>query len=157
QVAAGSHLTIGSANVVETFPASAGPVPALTTSAIQSNALPGTAGTDPSGNPTNTVAASMVVQAHDAFDLFNLAGGITAADNAGVGASVSYDSVTRDTEAFVGDPSNAAGNGSVATVVSGGNVIVDAKNSGTLGTLAVAAAKVSSNSGGSGASGQNGI
>src|SRR5262249_21570296 len=131
--------------------------PALTTSAIQSNAVPGTSGTDESGNPTNTVAASLVVQAHDAFDLFNLAGGITSADNAGVGAAVSYDSVTRDTEAFIGDGNGAAGNGTSATVVSGGNVIVDARNSGTLGTLALAAAKVSSNSGSGGGSGQNGI
>lgn len=77
--------------------------------------------------------------------------------NAGVGASVSYDSVSRDTEAFIGDPSGAAASGSKATIQSGGNVIVDAKNSGILGTLSLAAAKVSSNSGASGGSGNYGI
>ena len=58
------------------------PVPALTTSAIQSNALPGTPGTDNDGNPTNTINASLVVQAHDATDVFALTGGIMAAQNA---------------------------------------------------------------------------
>ena len=65
----------------------------------------------------------------------------------GIGATVGYSSVTRDTEAFVGDANGTAGSGSNAVIGSAGNVIVDAKNSGLLGTLSLAAAKVSSNSG----------
>ena len=109
QIANGATITIGNADVVQTF-AKPGLVPALTTAAIQSNALPGTPGTDSDGNPTNTINASLVVQAHDATDVFALTGGIMAAQNAGVGAAANLALITRDTEAFIGDPdgTNAA-------------------------------------------------
>ena len=83
QVAAGSTLDVGNGNVVETFAKPTSP-PAFTTAAIQANALPGTAGTDASGDPTNTVAASTIVQAHDWLDLWDFVGGIMAGGNAGV-------------------------------------------------------------------------
>ena len=142
QVAAGSTLDVGNGNVVETFPKPPAGTTAFTTAAIQSNALPGTPGTDASGDPTNTVAASTIVQAHDWLDLFNFAGGIMSAGNAGVGASVGVGTVTRDTEAYVGDAGGAQGNGSTASLTSGGTVIVDAKNNGLLVAGALAAAKV---------------
>ncbi len=69
-----------------------------------------------------------------------------AAQNAGVGAAVNVVLITRDTEAMIGDPSGtSAGQGS-QTVTSGGNVIVDAKNTGIVGTLSLAASKVSDSS-----------
>ncbi len=149
QVAAGSTLDVGNGNVVETFAKPTSP-PAFTTAAIQANALPGTAGTDASGDPTNTVAASTIVQAHDWLDLWDFVGGIMAGGNAGVGASVGVGTVNRDTEAFVGDRAGAAGNGSKASLTSGGPVIVDAKNNGQFVTGALAAAKIAANSNTSG-------
>ena len=152
QVAAGSSLTVGNSNVVETFPVPKVP-PAFTTAAIQSNALPGTSGTDASGNPTNTVAASTIVQAHDWFDQFNFAGGIMSAGNAGVGAAVGVGTISRDTQSFVGDPTGSSG-GSMAHVISGGKVIVNAKNNGLVLAAALAGAKQSSDaSSGSGSYG----
>ncbi len=150
---AGANITVGTGSVVETFPASTTPVPALTTSAIEADAIPGTITTDSSGNTINTLNASTVVQAHDSLDLFSLTGGIMTAGNAGVGAAVSLDLVKRDTEAYIGDNSATPDKASTSTLVSGGNVIVDAKNTGTVGTLTLAAAKVSSNAAGNGASG----
>ncbi|HEV8062517.1 MAG TPA: hypothetical protein VGP68_21740, partial [Gemmataceae bacterium] len=141
QIANGATITVGNADVVETF-AQPTTVPTLTESAIHSNALPGTPGTNGSGNPTNTVNASLIVQAHDATDVFALAGGIMSAGNAGVGASVSVALITRDTEAFIGDPNGTTASQGSNTVTSGGNVIVDAKNTGIVGTLSLAAAKV---------------
>ena len=149
QVAAGSTLDVGNGKVVETFAKPTSP-PAFTTAAIQANALPGGAGTDASGDPTNTVAASTIVQAHDWLDLWDFAGGIMAGGNAGVGASVGVGTVNRDTEAFVGDRAGAAGNGSKASLTSGGPVIVDAKNNGQFVTGALAAAKIAANSNTSG-------
>ena len=142
QIANAATITIGNADVVQTFPKSTGLVPALTTVAIQSNALPGTPGTDADGNTTNTINASLVVQAHNATDVFALSGGIMAAQNAGVGAAANVSLITRDTEAFIGDPDGTNAAQDSDTVTSGGNVIVDAKNTGTVGTLSLAAAKV---------------
>ena len=87
-----------------------------------------------------------MVQAHDSLYLFNLAGGVTAAGNVGIGAAVGLEQVQRDTEAYIGDAAGAAGSGEDASLHSAGNVIVDAKNGGILGTLALAAAKVAPDS-----------
>ena len=123
------------------------PDPRPTTSTIQANVL-GTDGTGSDGNPIKTVDAGTVVQAHDGLWLFNLAGGITSAANSGIGASAGWDTITRDTEAFVGDRNTDAGTKDVvATLDSGGNVIVDAKDTGNLVALSLAAEKTSSNSG----------
>ena len=147
---------MGSGNVVETFPKPPVGITPFTTAAIQANAFPGTPGTDASGDDTNTVAASTIVQAHDWLDLFNFAGGITAGGNAGVGASVGIGDLSRDTEAYVGDAGGAQGNGSTASLTSGGPIIVDAKNNGRLVTGALAAAKVAPSSSGSSGSGSGG-
>jgi hypothetical protein len=144
QVAAGAHLSVGTNNVVETFPKFQ--ISPFTEDVARLNDLPGTRSTDSSGAVTNTIPASTVVQAHDGYFLFNVAGAVQSAANTGVGASVAIDNVSRDTEAFIGDPAGAAGNGSTAVLNTLGNVIVDAKNNGVLGTLALAAAKSSSNS-----------
>ena len=48
--------------------------------------LPGAMGTDASGDPTDTVSASTIVQAHDNLDLINFCGGITTGGNLGFGA-----------------------------------------------------------------------
>ena len=143
QIASGATIDVGSNDVVEPLPTTpANTIPAFTTDAILANELPGTTGTDSSGNPTDTVSASTIVQAHDLLDLFNYAGGIMAGTNSGVGASVGVNTVTRDTEAYIGDPSTSAGNGSVAVLHSGGPVIVDAQNNGQVDTGALAASKV---------------
>ena len=135
QIASGTTIDVGSNDVVEPLPTTpANTIPAFTTDAILANELPGKSGTDSSGNPTDTVNASTIVQAHDLLDLFNYAGGIMAGTNSGVGASVGVNTVTRDTEAYIGDPSTSAGNGSVATVHSGGPMIVDAQNNGQVDT-----------------------
>jgi len=146
-IANGAQITIGNSNVVEPF----GPqplVPNLTTSAIKGNALPGIGGTDAAGNPTNTVAASVVVQSHDSSILVNLAGGITAASNFGIGASVAFDQIHRDTEAFIGDSSSTPGSNNGTLVLSSdGNVIIDAKNAGTIASLSLAGTAVSGHTG----------
>ena len=149
QIASDTSLDVGKSDVVESFPPPSAGITPYTTSAIEANALPGTLGTDASGDPTDTVAASTIVQAHDWLDLFDLAGGIMAGGNAGVGASVGVGEVSRDTEAYVGDPSGSQGDGSTASLTSGGKVIVDAKNNGLLITGALAAAKVAPSSSGS--------
>ena len=154
QIAAGSSLLIGDGPVVETTPAAPSIVPgvqplantSLTSLAFNANELPGATGTDTLGNSTDTIDASTIVQAHDALYLLNGAGGIMSANNVGVGASVDYDDITRDTEAFIGDPNGSKGNASAGTLTSAGNVIDDARNSGSILTLAVAAATVSGNS-----------
>ena len=119
--------------------------------------MPGSAGADASGNPTNTVAASTIVQAHDWLDQFNLTGGIMAAGNAGVGASVGVASVNRDTEAYVGDGAAAQGDGSTASINSGGKIIVDAKNNGLVFAASLAAAKVAPSSSGPGSGSSYGV
>ena len=143
QIASGATIDVGSSDVVEPLPTTPpNTIPAFTTDAILDNELQGTSGTDSSGNPTDTVSASTIVQAHDLLDLFNYAGGIMAGNNVGVGASVGVNTVTRDTEAYIGDPSSSSGNGSVATLHSAGLVIVDAQNNGQVDTGALAASKV---------------
>ncbi|HEV3085369.1 MAG TPA: hypothetical protein VGY66_36785, partial [Gemmataceae bacterium] len=152
QIAKGADIAVGKENVVEPFQPlpvitignNQFVVPNLTTSAIQGNALPGTFGTDAAGNPTDTIPASVVVQAHDSTLLFNLAGGIMSASNLSIGASVALDQVKRDTEALIGDSSTTAGtNNGSPTVTSAGHVIVDAKNSGVVGSLSLAGLQVS--------------
>ena len=155
QIAAGSNIVVGNQNVVETFPNLANE-PTFTPSAL-ADALPGAMGTDASGDPTDTVSASTIVQAHDNLDLINFAGGITTGGNLGFGATVAYDEVQRDTEAYIGDPSTSAGNGSVATLTSGGNVIVDAKNNGNVDPISLAAADPGNSTSGGGSSGGVGI
>jgi len=161
QIAAGSsgNVTVGKDNVVDTFPAQNSQVPntveAFTTQAVEDNALPGTLGKDASGKLFDTIPASTVVQAHDGLNVWNLAGGLTSGKNTGVGASIGFDSITRDTEAYIGDSSAAAGSGAAARLSSLGDVIVDAKNSGSVVTGSLAAAKISANS--SGQSGSYGL
>ena len=95
------------------------------------------------GQNLNLIPASVVVEAHDSNLLFNVSGGVMAAQNIGVGASVALDVVKRDTEAFIGDPSNVTSTVQNSTLTSGGAIIVDAENDGEIGTLSLAGTSVS--------------
>jgi hypothetical protein len=97
------------------------------------------------GDVNNNPATATAVQAHDNLQLFNLSGGLMSASNAGIGASLSLNTVKRDTEAFIGDASGTKSSGPQATLTSGGSVFIDAKSSGTVATLSLAAAKVTGN------------
>jgi hypothetical protein len=141
QISKGAIVTVGNNKVVQTFVVPPF-IPNMTTTAIQATALPGTAGV--SGlNPTNTIDASTVVVAHDSLLNINIAGGVIAAQNVGVGASVALNLVKRHTEAFIGDSITVAGaRPATTTLDSAGAVIVDARNTGTNLALSLAASTV---------------
>ena len=50
----------------------------------------------------------VVISAADNMDMFNISGGVTKAQNIGIGTSVSISDITRNTQAFIGDVYDAS-------------------------------------------------
>ncbi len=81
------------------------------------------------------------------LNYYNIAGAAQVAGAVGVGASAAVNDVTRDTEAYVGAPSNSTppALGSAATVIDATGLDLDAENTGNLLGVSVAGAIVDPN------------
>lgn len=85
-----------------------------------------------------TTDLNQFVYAEDESKIYNISGGITASKNVGIGASVSINEITRNTEALVGNREEEAdGSGSLTA---GGTAALAAVNKGWIGSYSLAAA-----------------
>lgn len=90
------------------------------------------------GDGFYTTDLTLLVYAEDESKIYNISGGITASKNVGIGASVSINEITRNTEAVIGNREDAAdGAGSLSA---GGAAALAAVNKGRIGSYSLAAA-----------------
>jgi len=95
------------------------------------------------GNHRLTGKASLVVNALDDTILVDVAGGVAVSDAVGIGASVSVNIVSRDTQAVIGDLHDTADADQTAasdrgSVTVDGDAVVAATNDGFIGGFSVA-------------------
>ena len=90
----------------------------------------------------NLSGASLLVSANDKTDLATLAGGVAVSKNIGIGASVTIQNLTRDTQAIIGNRVNDAAETDAATgsISSKGLAKIEAENGGFFGGFSLAAA-----------------
>ena len=119
-------VTVGSAHVVYADPSTAITTPNPFTKA---GPVPADSG------------ASVLVKAEDNTYLVTMAGAVSLGQKVGIGASVAYNNVSRQTEAVIGNPSTVTIGPGAGSVHSGGSVQIDASNGGFIGDFAVAGAK----------------
>ncbi|MEM6446315.1 MAG: hypothetical protein AAF704_07085, partial [Cyanobacteria bacterium P01_D01_bin.123] len=88
------------------------------------------------------------VEATDDTKIFNISGGVVTSENIGIGASIAVNEVERDTQAFIGNVFDAASDSDKpasgdTTLSTGGDVTVNAENTGFIGAYSLAASVVS--------------
>ena len=92
---------------------------------------------------TIAVGDDVTVEATDTAYVFTVAGSLARSEKTGIGASLAFQKVTRDTRAFIGqdadDPSLLGG----GALTAGGDVTLNASNKGVFGAFAVAGAGAS--------------
>ncbi|NOY98118.1 MAG: hypothetical protein GXP40_02800 [Chloroflexi bacterium] len=90
----------------------------------------------------NAASAALLVDASDRTDVATLAGGVAVSKNIGIGATLSIQNLTRDTQAIIGNRVNDANETDAATgsITVGGDMQVSAENTGFLGGFSLAAA-----------------
>lgn len=81
--------------------------------------------------------SAVLVSATDTTYLVNVLGGVAVSQSFGAGASVGVNVVVRDTEAVIGDLESDSVSGTRGSLTSGGNVHVNAENSGAVVSIAV--------------------
>src|SRR5262249_4774390 len=84
---------------------------------------------------------SAVVEATDTTYLVTIAGSVALGQKVGIGASVAYNSVSRQTEAVIGNRHDNPSYSTTGSFNAGGSIQIDASNGGFLGAFAVAGAK----------------
>ncbi|MCF2147132.1 DUF4347 domain-containing protein [Desmonostoc muscorum LEGE 12446] len=81
---------------------------------------------------------NQLVIAEDEVQLFKFVGGIAVADNVGVGASLGFNDITRDTKALIGNKGTESDD--AGSLTAGGKVKIVALNNGLIGSGSLAAA-----------------
>jgi hypothetical protein len=84
---------------------------------------------------------SVFIDATDTSNLITVAGGVTSSKHVGVGASLGVNVSLRDTQALLGDGTGEAA--SAGSLVTGGDVLISARNDGFIGSFAVSGAVTS--------------
>ncbi|MBD1822859.1 DUF4347 domain-containing protein [Cyanobacteria bacterium FACHB-DQ100] len=84
--------------------------------------------------------ASLVVNAEDTSDVINVMGGISVSDSIGMGVTVGFNTIDRNTRAVIGNLSGSGETDQTTSISSSGNVKVNAKNNGYIGSFSLASA-----------------
>src|SRR5262249_34193100 len=88
-------------------------------------------------------SVSALVEALDNSNLITIAGSYASAQKVGIGASVGAITVTRDTEALIGNRAGTIDTLAGGHFATGGNLLIDTANTGFDGAFSVAGAKAS--------------
>ena len=121
--AAGKYGINGSFSIVDT---------ANTTEATVENTV------DIRSSAADSVAEALTITASDDSQIYSIAGGITKAKNAGVGASVALNEISRTTKAAISDDDDLAD--AVSVGIDTGDIVISARNKGQLSAWSLAAA-----------------
>src|SRR5262249_37189147 len=89
----------------------------------------------------DAAGGSMWVGATDTAYVITVAGTVATSEQSGIGASLTLNTVLRDTEALIGNRLGSTTTDSSGSLTSGGGVTVTAANHGFVGSFAIAGAK----------------
>jgi len=89
-------------------------------------------------NGDYTTDDSLLIAAEDDSNIYNITGGIAGGVNAGFGASLSLNDISRNTQAFIADADNSGG--ASGAVTTDGNTLIAAHNLGDIYSYSLAGA-----------------
>ncbi len=92
------------------------------------------------GRATVNLTGDATIDASDTSTLITVSGAITLSEKVGLGASIGWNQVSRDTQAFIGNRKGSADPGTGGSFTSGGAIDIGAANGGFIGSFAVAGA-----------------